>query len=105
MATSSGMAGAFGEAQIIGMVWYLEKDYPAVLKIMADANLLPLTFKLWQDKAKRSESDLRTTGKVVVRAIIDPATFPTWCFGRGLKIDAKARMAFANDYAYRHGRH
>jgi hypothetical protein len=91
-------------APIMGIVWYLKEDYPAVLRLMADAASLPPTFEKWQYVAQRAERDLRAQGVTTVRAILDPATFPEWCRRHGEKVDAKGRMAFANDHAYRHGR-
>ena len=99
------MTDPLGQVQIIGIAWYLQQDYPAILNIMADADLLPASFEKWQYQVHRLERDIRASGKVVVRAVIDPATFPEWCRSRDLNVDSKARRAFANDHAYRHGRH
>jgi hypothetical protein len=98
------MPTPFGQVPVMGIVWYLEQDYPAVLRLMADAHLLPRSFQQWQDKAQRAERDLRAQGITPVRAILDPAAFPEWCRRNGQQVDAKGRMAFANDHAYRHGR-
>ncbi|GAA5655776.1 hypothetical protein Brsp06_02142 [Brucella sp. NBRC 13694] len=89
---------------IMGIPWYAEGDYAAILRTMSDGNLLPSTYQQWKQKAERLESETKAKGITVVRAIIDPKTFPAWCAIRGLKVDAQARMSFANEQAYKHGR-
>ncbi len=98
------MPPPFDQVPIMGIVWYLKQDYPAVLRIMADADALPTSFEKWQHQAQRVERDLRAQGITPIRAILDPATFPEWCRRNGQQVDAKGRLAFANDHAYRHGR-
>lgn len=92
------------QVQITGIAWYRKDDYPQILRIMADADVLPPSHRDWQKKAERLESEIAAKGVRVVRAIIDPQTFPGWCAARGLNVDAKARMEFANMEAYRQGR-
>lgn len=81
--------------QHIGMIWYELENYDAVLRIMADRPKLPRTFHEWRMKAEAEEKRFRRDGKIVVRAFIDPETFPDWCRARGLNIDAEARHRFA----------
>jgi len=84
--------------RIGGIAWYREDDYPRILEIMEDAKVLPATFKQWEQIAKQTESEGEMRGLTVVRAIIDPETFPDWCAARGLNVDAKARIRFANEF-------
>lgn len=87
--------------QIIGMVWYDSIDnYNACLAIMSDRHKLPANYHLWRMKADTGEKQLRRSGKTVVRAVIDPKTFPDWCRARVLDIDSNARNEFANRVAY-----
>ena len=86
--------------EAVGMVWYQREHYSAILGIMADRDQLPASFHVWLMKAETGEKKYRREGKIVVRAFIDPETFPDWCRTRGLNIDAKARMEFANFVAY-----
>lgn len=85
--------------QYIGMVWYRLEDYDAILGMMTDREKLPRTFSEWRMKAETGEKKFRREGKVVVRAFIDPETFPDWCRARSLNIDAEARMLYANTVA------
>lgn len=80
----------------IGIAWYRESDYPRILEIMEDADRLPETFAEWEKAARNGEREGQAKGLTVVRAIIDPQTFPAWCRARGLNVNANGRMAFAN---------
>lgn len=84
----------------VGMVWYRREDYPAILRIMADADRLHATWSEWHKSAKHGRDHLRSQGHTVIEANIDPETFPAWCRARGLNVDAHARMEFANATAY-----
>lgn len=88
----------------IGFAWYEEADYPEIRRIMADGELLPVSYRQWLQKAEYGESEQIKAGHRVVRAVIDPKTFPAWCKARGLNVDSKGRTAFANNEAYRQGR-
>lgn len=86
--------------QIVGMVWYNAEDYDACLRIMEDRAKLHTSYHLWRMDAETGEKRLRREGKTVVRAIIDPKTFPDWCLERDLHIDSYARNQFASRVAY-----
>src|SRR5271167_4796826 len=58
-----------GRGMKIGLAWYQERDYPAILEIMEDSNRLPATFASWLAKAEQSEGALTTQGHIVVRAM------------------------------------
>ena len=83
----------------VGISWFLEEDYSLALKIMLDAHVLPRTYDTWRKKAESQEREWKAKGFLVIRAIIDPEKFPTWCAKAGLNIDAKARTAFASEFA------
>lgn len=80
----------------IGMAWYRPEDYEAILRIMEDRNRLFDTYEEWLRSAEKGEQSMRLQGCVIVRAYIDPVTFPQWCLDTGHKLDAKARMDYAN---------
>lgn len=86
---------------IVGISWFEEPDYAAALAIMTD-DVLPATFDLWLQKARKDERKAQEMGYRTIRAIIDPDTFPAWCAEHGhTAIDAKARRAFAQADAAR----
>lgn len=86
--------------QALGMAWYKAEHYDAIRRVMADGHKLPATFHEWRMKAETGEKMNRRNGKIVIRAFIDPETFPDWCRARGLNIDAKARMQYAATVAH-----
>lgn len=88
----------------LGMVWYRAEDYDAILRIMTDRHILPSHYHVWLMNAETGEKKYRRDGYIVIRAYIDPETFPDWCRTRGLNVDAEARMQYANITAHDHVR-
>lgn len=80
-----------------GLAWYRRQDYPRILQIMADAELLPPTFDKWQGKAEKLEREIARKGGKPVRVQIDPDKFVAWCTAHGHDVDAAGRRAFAAD--------
>lgn len=97
------------QKSVIGMAWYRAEDYDTVLGIISDSHQFPDRFDVWLAKAEAFEKDSASHGYVVVRAVIDPKTFPDWCRSRNLNVYAEARMHFANlaarEYVERHNSH
>jgi hypothetical protein len=54
----------------VGAYWINEEDYPALLKILADGNTLPRTWKEWLKIAEEMEKGLKAYGHVVMRVRI-----------------------------------
>jgi|KBSMisStandDraft_5_1062788.scaffolds.fasta_scaffold355960_1 hypothetical protein len=79
----------------VGVTWYRRDDYSQLLAIFEDAKELPATYDQWLASAEHARKDFEGAGAFVVRAIIDPDTFPEWCLANGHKINAKARIEFA----------
>lgn len=90
-----------GQIVGIGMAWYHEKDYDRLKAMFVDGDKLPGTFLRWQAQAEQGRKKLTREGKAVVKAYIDPESFPEWCTVNGHAIDAAGRMAFASAEAYR----
>lgn len=89
---------------VVGQVWFEKENYAAAIAIMSDADSMPITFEKWLYRAQKTERDLKAMGYRVTRAVIDPATFPTWCKDHGLDVGPAGRQAFASDHAHRQGR-
>lgn len=85
-----------------GIPWYMRQDYPRILHIMADVEVLPPTYEAWRKRADQIKREITKQGGIAVEAIIDPATLPAWCAARGLNVDANARSQFASEWAFRH---
>src|SRR4029077_2751167 len=62
----------------VGAYWINEEDYPALLKMFADSNRMPRTWKEWLKMAEEMERGLKAYGHVVMRVRIDPNTFLDW---------------------------
>ena len=87
-----------------GIAWYRREDDARILAVMQDAQKRPDTWEEWFKIAKHTRDNIRRQGVVVEQVAIDPETFPGWCKARGLHVNAEARTAFANEYAYlKHG--
>lgn len=83
----------------MGVGWYAREDYPRILHVMEDAHKLPRTYDEFSKSFESVERQVKSQGAVLVRAIIKPDEFVVWCRSRGLKVDAQARMRFANEAA------
>lgn len=95
------MEKSSGTVQALGMVWYRESDYEELLTLFTDAEKLPRSFLQWQDMAEQGRKRYVRQGVFVVKAYIDPRTFPAWCEANGCGLDANGRMKFGNAEAYR----
>ncbi len=85
------------------IVWYKRENYERCLAIFDDADELHDTFDDWLVSAKELEKQLSDRGMKVIRAEIDPDTFPQWCTDQGhTTIDRKARLAYGNFVAMQH---
>jgi hypothetical protein len=86
-------------ARAVGVPWVREEDYPAFLAICEDADRLPPTWQRFAQFSEQAEQRYRANGYLVVRAYIDPETFPDWCAQRDTGINSQARMRFAASIA------
>ncbi|MBW7966771.1 hypothetical protein [Bradyrhizobium sp. BR 10261] len=90
-----------GKVAAVGISWFNREDYPRILEIMVDAYVLPPTYERWREMAESQERRAKASGLAVVRAVIKPEEFVAWCAKEGLDVDAKARTAFAAEFAKR----
>jgi hypothetical protein len=87
------------QVSVTGIGWYRREDYDRLKAMFKDGSKLPDTFDSWLQSAQNLYDKLTGQGHVVVKADIDPDTFPEWCRTRGMEMDAKARMAYGNECA------
>jgi hypothetical protein len=78
----------------VGAYWINEQDYPAFLKIFADGNRMPRTWKEWLKIAEEMERGLKAYGHVVMRVYLDPNTFPDWCAAHNTSPGREGRKMF-----------
>ncbi len=83
----------------VGIAWYRESEYDELRKLFVDSDRWASTYAEWLPLAEKALKKLQDEGQVVVKAYIHLNTFPEWCKKRGLPLDSKARMAFANEFA------
>lgn len=81
---------------IVSIPWYARADYTRMLAIAEDADNFHPTYDDWLAQAEAARKDLERKGLRVFRAEIKPDDFARWCMAEGKKLDAKARIAFAN---------
>ena len=88
------------QVSVTGLVWYRNaEDYDRLKAIFTDGEKLADTFESWLKSAQIGFDKLTSEGHVVIKANIDPNTFPEWCRARGMELNAKARMAYGNECA------
>lgn len=86
----------------IGIPWYERDAYARIRSIMDDPDMLPERFDEWLEVAHLLENEIKTRGQRVIRAIIEPEQFRSWCLSRGKKPNAKSRRHFAAQFAMDH---
>ncbi|MCM2569731.1 hypothetical protein NAT65_01425 [Achromobacter xylosoxidans] len=80
----------------LGMSWYSRENYERVKALSDDPEVFPNTFDSWQKLAQAGFDKFTAQGHLVIKADINPETFPQWCRDNGHRVDAKGRIAFAN---------
>ena len=79
----------------VGIAWYVPETYAACRHLMADKAELPVTYPEWLAQAKAQLELAARQGSKVVKAHIDPVSFPDFCLLRGMPMDRKARERYA----------
>jgi hypothetical protein len=85
----------------VGIPWYRREEYPRILEIMDDAHTLHENYNHWHRMAEETENRLLGIGQIVVRAMINPDTFPAWCAQHGVRCDGKGRARYGAWFAAR----
>ena len=80
--TNKPMPGPDG-ISAVGITWYRPETYRRCLAIFEDSSNLPDTYFEWLVRAEEWEKQSKREGLKVVRAEIDPVTFPGWCADHG----------------------
>lgn len=79
-----------------GIAWYRREHYDQLRSMFADGDKLHATYDEWRASVQELVSTMEKDDMVVVRAYIDPDTFPTWCRENGFpQLDSQARSAWA----------
>lgn len=78
----------------VGLAWFREEDYPALLRIFDDADKMPRLWKDWLKGAEETENRIKMSGQLTERINIDPDTFPDWCARNECSVDRHGRHKF-----------
>ena len=84
---------------VTGIAWYRGESYARLKVMFQDGERLPDNFDEWLETTQRVYDTRTAKGICVVKAHIDPRTFPGWCRARGYAMDTPARMAYAQEFA------
>jgi hypothetical protein len=82
------------QVRVVGISWFRQQDYPALLRIFDDAHELPRAWKEWLQGAEQMEERTKAAGHAVERVYIDPDTFPDWCRREGVGVNREGRDKF-----------
>jgi hypothetical protein len=88
------------QVQAMGFVWYRKEDYESCRAMFPDGSNLPDTYDEWLVMAQSHYDRVTARGMKVVKAYIDPDTFPEWCRTHNMPMDTNGRNAYANERAY-----
>ena len=84
-------------SDVIGRAGYEDQaTYNRALEILTDTTNRPASFEDWQALVKKQCGLIKESGKMAIRADIDPETFSAWCSSRGFEANAQGRIAFVN---------
>lgn len=86
----------FIPSNIIGLAWYTKENYAKVVSISKDGHVFARRYEDWLAAAEKQISRFEAQGFTVVKAEIDPETFPAWCAAHGVDVDAKGRTMFGS---------
>jgi hypothetical protein len=85
------------KVSVVGIPWYHESDYASLRQLFEDGHKLHLTYHEWLEAANSSFERLKSGGTIVEKVYITPDEFSAWGSARGQRLDAKARLDFANE--------
>jgi len=78
----------------IGLAWFREQDYPALLAIFEDADKMHRTWEDWVKSAEETEQRLEATGQIIDRVYIYPKSFPGWCAQERVGVNREGRHKY-----------
>jgi hypothetical protein len=82
----------------IGIAWYKPEHYDELKRLFSDGRNLPSTYNEWLKQAEGLLNKLKREGQTVEKVYIEPDTFPAWCAEKGMDVDSKARVRFADEF-------
>ncbi len=62
-----------------GLPWFEPEEYPRILEVMNYPPDMSRDYERWREVAENKESALKRMGKLVVRVVVHPEEFISWC--------------------------
>jgi hypothetical protein len=84
----------------VGIPWYRREDFAELRALFTDGHKLHATYEGWLAAAEEGERRIKADGTLTVRANLRPEEFAAWCNAKGIPLDSKARMEYANEWAH-----
>jgi hypothetical protein len=97
METVLGGESMAAPSQTLALPWFARSDYPALLDLFSDSDMLPATYDAWLERAKGVERQFQKAGFGVSKTWIRPIPFAAWCDERNISPDQVARLIFVNE--------
>jgi hypothetical protein len=85
-------------SSLIGLPWYRPERYDQARSRMADGSLMPESYHVWLKRAEEREHETNRPGCATQRVYVDGDEFVTYCAGKNLVLDGKARTRYAADF-------
>jgi hypothetical protein len=85
----------------VGVTWYRREDYARLKAMFKDGEKIPDTYDEWLKSAENVFGTLTLEGLTVVKAYLDPESFPEWCKANGFEMDGAARSQYGREFAAR----
>ncbi|CAG9256153.1 hypothetical protein [Paraburkholderia caribensis] len=90
--------------KVIAISWFMKSEYDRARAAFTDGDGLPDSFLKWERSAQQAHKRCLAQGLIVVKAHIKLDEFIAWCNARGLEINSRARLEFANAVAYEYAK-
>ncbi len=86
-----------GRSRFAIIPWVRKDDYPSLLDMVRDLELFPPAYEKWRRAALKREHALKKTRRLWGRVYLEPQQVKTWCRKRGMRLDARACQAYAEE--------
>jgi hypothetical protein len=81
---------------MVAVPWYSEQDYAHMVVLLpAELRQEAVPYEQWRAATAIEEAEIRTTGSVPVRVLVEPAEIETWCAHHEVPLSKEAITAFA----------
>lgn len=83
------------DKSVVGILWFMdENQYQAFRNISTDSDEFPELYTTWLIYANKFIRQTEIQGKKVIKIIVEPLRFYSWCHQLKLNPDARARKKY-----------